>query len=122
MLSVQHEDNYTELPNNLCLVGTHYCQVEITTQTGDLDEPYSKPVEVKVPPDTKFVHVAIVGVRMSFQDKYLQERPLAELYYEIQKGKITGNQFKFDIVADLRDQYATITWAAKFGVELTYFK
>jgi hypothetical protein len=121
-LSVQHENNYTDLSQNLSLAATHYCQVEITTQTGNLNEDYFKPVEVTVPPGTKFVHVAIIGVRVSFQDQYLQERPLAKLYYEIQKGQINGNQFKFVIVADLRDQYATVTWAAKFGIELTYFR
>ncbi len=122
MLDVQYENDYANLSKGLSLVATHYCKVEVKAQEDQLDEPCAKPVVVTVPSDTEFVDVSVIGVQMQFQDEYMEERPLAKFYFEIQRGKIEGNKFKFVILADLRDQRATTTWAAVFRIQLTYFK
>ncbi len=90
-----------------------------------MNSPLDAPVELKVPEETKYVHLAVTALGLSFRGgEQMVPNALASLWFEITKGELTGKKFKFQFRTLLQNSPAqdpTGPWSGTFWVEFLCF-
>ena len=115
--------NVVEFPDGLVLIGAGY--VEINGNKQSLTKPISTTVTANVPKKTKFVHVAVTAVDMSFGTTgNIQPGDMASIWFETSNRKVNNGTFTCDFKAVLQNKpnaNATGVWTGIFYLELTCF-
>jgi hypothetical protein len=112
-----------EFPEGLALIGTGFA--EIKPEQAPLNQPLDARVELNVPEKTKYVHVAVTTMDISFRTgEQTTPSALASIWFEIIEPKLSGKKFKFRFRAVLQNSPnadPTGPWNGTFWVEFLCF-
>jgi hypothetical protein len=114
------------LQNPLCLVAYHYMPLKFAGEmTGTEEEVWLKEITLKVPTSTRYCHVAVVGVDVSFGgNEGLEFHPFGRLFYrlrDIRASNVSGGKFQFSLEAFLQDGPGTHEWSGQIDLQILCF-